>query len=404
MAIQTPLVVRTGLLISLIVSLTLISSNLEADTGTCGGVTVTLPFNDVMSSPFFCQIAAAYFSGLTNGTSDVTYSPTANVTREQMAAFITRTMDQSLKRGSERAVTEKWWTPENVNSLTLTDVGITPEQVKFDGANLWVTNNSSNEVMKIRPSDGKLLDTWTGVIGAFGIVAAMGRIFVAGRTSPGKLYMIDPTQPAGAAITVTSSLGGDPRSIAFDGSRIWTANASSGSVSIVSLNPTTVQTVTTGFAFPLGILYDGANIWVTDSGANTLLKLNSECSIVQTINTGNLPEIAVFDGTNIWVPNRGTNSVIVVRVKDAVGNPLATAFVLATLTGNGLNNPITATFDGERIMVTNVDGNSVSLWKAADLTPLGSFSTGADSEPYGACSDGLNFWILLIGTNKLARF
>ena len=69
----------------------------------------------------------------------------------------------------------------------------------------------------------------------------------------------------------------------------------------------------------------------------------------------------------------------VVRVKDAAGNPLATAFVLATLTGNGLNGPYTTAFDGERILVTNINGDSISLWKAADLTPLGTFATGVFS-------------------------
>src|SRR6266513_849513 len=166
MAIQRTLVVRAILLISLIVNLTAISSNLQADSGSCGGATVIVPFIDVSSSPFFCQIAAAYFSGLTNGTSDTTYSPAANVTREQMAAFITRTMDQSLKRGSERAVTEKWWTPQNANSLTLTDVGGLPEQVKFDRANLWLSNFS--EMLKIRQSDGKVLDTWAVAISNYG--------------------------------------------------------------------------------------------------------------------------------------------------------------------------------------------------------------------------------------------
>jgi hypothetical protein len=55
-----------------------------------------------MDNPFFCQIAAAYFSGLTNGTSATIYSPGLNVTRDQMAAFITRTQDSALKRGSTR--------------------------------------------------------------------------------------------------------------------------------------------------------------------------------------------------------------------------------------------------------------------------------------------------------------
>jgi hypothetical protein len=100
--------------------------------GNLWGVTITLPFNDVMASPLFCQIAAAYYSGLANGTGDgTTYSPTQTVTREQMAAFISRTMDQSLKRGSERAVAKKWWTPQDGNSLGLTDVGVGALAVEF---------------------------------------------------------------------------------------------------------------------------------------------------------------------------------------------------------------------------------------------------------------------------------
>jgi DNA-binding beta-propeller fold protein YncE len=59
---------------------------------------------------------------------------------------------------------------------------------------------------------------------------------------------------------------------------------------------------------------------------------------------------------------------------------------------------------GDRILVTNRFANRISLWKAADLTPLGFVSTGNGTQPTGAGSDGLNFWITLQGTNKLARF
>jgi hypothetical protein len=403
MILNRSIVVRALLLISLMASLTILSSRMQADTGNCGGVTITLPFTDVMGNAFLCQIAGAYFSGLTNGTTATTFSPTQNVTREQMAAFTTRTLDQSLKRGSQRAVTKKWFTPQDANSLGLTEVGDIPQQVEFDGADLWVTHSASSNVMRIRPGDGKLLDTWTGAANLNNIIAAMGRIFITGGTDPGgSLYMIDPTQPAGFVTNLTTSLGEFSSGIAFDGLRIWTANF--GSISIVTLNPIAVTTVSTGFNTPRGMLYDGANIWVTDQSAGTLLKLNSNGSIAQTINAGNSPKFPVFDGTNIWVPNFHSDTVTVVRVKDAVGNPLATAFVLATLTGNGQNEPTTAAFDGERILVTNNVGDRVSLWKAADLTPLGSVSTGIGTDPNGACSDGLNFWITLRGTNKLARF
>src|SRR4030095_5668706 len=96
--------------LALIVTLTITSIRIQADTGSCGGASVTIPFTDVPSSNiFFCAIAEAYFSGLTNGTSATTYSPSANVPREQMAAFVSRTLDQSLKRGSRRAGLGMWW-------------------------------------------------------------------------------------------------------------------------------------------------------------------------------------------------------------------------------------------------------------------------------------------------------
>ena len=62
-----------------------------------------------------------------------------------------------------------------------------------------------------------------------------------------------------------------------------------------------------------------------------------------------------------------------------------------------------AAFDGQRILVTN-GVSTVSLWKAADFTPLGSVSTGPGTSPFGACSDGVNFWITLRNTGQLARF
>src|SRR5688572_32283505 len=133
MQLNRSIMLRVVVLISLMASLTILSSKMQADTGSCGGVTVTLPFTDVQGNFFFCAIAQAYFSGLTNGTTPTTYSPTDDVTREQMAAFITRTMDQSLKRGSRRALAKKWFTPLDANSLTLTNIGNAPDQVEFDG-------------------------------------------------------------------------------------------------------------------------------------------------------------------------------------------------------------------------------------------------------------------------------
>src|SRR5258706_4896330 len=176
MKINRRISLRVALLISVAVILTFTSTQLRADTGTCGGASITLPFTDVAAgNVFFCSIAEAFFSGLSNGTDATHYSPAANVPREQMAAFVTRTMDQSLKRGSRRAAQDQYWTPTVLpDSLGVTTVGSVPELVESDGADLWVANYSSNTVSRVRASDGKLLETWTGASNAVGVLAAKG--------------------------------------------------------------------------------------------------------------------------------------------------------------------------------------------------------------------------------------
>ncbi len=117
------------------------STRLPADTGTCGGVSTTLPFTDVAGNAFFCQIAEAFISGLSNGTTPTTYSPSNNVTREQMAAFITRTQDSALRRANRRAALNQWGMPMGGTSVLMTGritVGSQPHGVRSDGTDLWV--------------------------------------------------------------------------------------------------------------------------------------------------------------------------------------------------------------------------------------------------------------------------
>jgi hypothetical protein len=365
------------------------------------------PFTDVSDAPFCPFILELFTLAITTGTTPTTYDPSSNVSRLQMAAFLSRTVDRTLQRGGRRAALNQYWTPQNAVSLALTTVGGSPEWVQSDGDDLWVTNYSPGTVSRIRGSDGRRLETWTGAgntSGAAAVIVAMGRVVVTGDLTPaGRLYSIDPSQPAGAVTTVATNLGPRPVGIAFDGSRFWTANVGpSGSVSIVTpgaVIPWTVTTVTAGFSAsfgPVGVAWDGSSAWTTDYTAGTLLRLGIGGEILQTVTVGDVPQTPVFDGTNIWVPNAISNSVSIVRA--------ASGAVLATLTGNGLNSPVVAAFDGQRVLVTNFSGDSVSLWKAADLSSIGTFSVGVAAHPAGACSDGVNFWIVFNGAGKLARF
>ena len=363
-----------------------------------GVLAVCGPFTDVAGDGFCSFVLEIFTLGITTGTSPTTYEPTSNVTRLQMAAFLSRSVDGVLKRGSRRAALGQHWTPQNATALRTTTVGTEPWGVRSDGADLWIANHGNHTVSRVRASDGRLMETWTGATNSTDVLVAAGYVFATGWDSNGNLYRIDPSQPAGSVTTVATSLGGFPRGLAFDGSRVW-ASGPVTFVGIVTPSPTlpwTVTTVTAGFDLPFDSLYDGSNVWVTDLNVGTLLKLDNAGAVLQTVTVGLFPSYLAFDGANLWVPNNGSESVSVVRGSSGV--------VLATLTGNGLDHPLSAAFDGQRILVTSPSGNRVSLWKAADLTQLGNFPTGASTGSYGACSDGINFWITLQGANQLARF
>ena len=362
--------------------------------GTCG------PFTDVAEDAFCPFVLEIFYLGITTGTTPTTYDTAGNVTRLQMAAFLSRGVDGMLRRTSRGAVQKKFWVPTSPLAVALTTLPVTAGQIVYaqsDGTDVWVTDQIDGRVFRVRASDGKFLETWTGATDGWGIVAAMGKILVVGGGSPGSLYQIDPSQPAGSVTTVATGLGGVALGGAFDGARIWTANFD-GSVSIVTPAPSppwTVTTVTAGFSNPEEAVYDGGNVWVVDTFAHKVHRLDANGAILQSVTTGLQPHSAVFDGVNLWVTGTGSNSITVIRG--------STGSILATLTGNGLSAPFQAAFDGARYLVTN-SGDTVSLFKAADLSPIGSYSMPSSSLPFHVCSDGVNFWIALRIANKLARF
>ena len=360
-----------------------------------------LPFTDLGSETQFCAaIAEAYYTGITNGTSATTFSPNDNMTRAQAAAFATRTLDAGLARGSRRAALGQWWTttPHFDSRLGVTAVGDFPELLSSDGADVWVANYSGT-VTRTRGSDGRVIETWTGATHAYGVLAAMGRIFVTGYDT-GKIYMIDPTQPATDVAVVVSNIQSSLRTMVFDGSRIWVL----GDLNTWIVDPSTWQvTAGPGNDFPAGIGFDGTHVWLTDADPGSLNEFDTSGVSIASLTLGLQPKDPVFDGANLWVPINQEDSVSVVSAR--------TRAVLKTFSSaNGvfLDHPIHAAFDGERILVTNVGHGSavgfISLFRASDLSFIGNVATPGVGTPFGVCSDGVNFWITFTGTGNLGRF
>jgi DNA-binding beta-propeller fold protein YncE len=196
---------------------------------------------------------------------------------------------------------------------------------------------------------------------------------------------------------VASNVGKNPAGITYDGLHLWTSNLGDGvpgTGSITRYNIVTdVETTFNGiFNQVSGSCFDGTNLWVCDEGDQKLYRVNpANGTITETIEVGMILNRSklLFDGSNVWVPVMDGLSVV------SASTP---ARILASLTGNGLDGlNDAAAFDGERVMVTNASNNSVSLWKATSLTPLGTLVLGSTKTPQGICSDGLHFWITVNG-------
>ena len=171
-----------------------------AATALLGGATNALfgvcgPFTDVSDAAFCPFVLEIFTLGITTGTSPTTYDPTGNVSRLQMAAFLSRSVDGVLKRGSRRAALGQFWTNGGDANLSLTPMA-SPVYVMSDGTDIWASHDVAGVVSRVRGGDGRLVETWTGATAAVGRPAGGGPRLCDGYDTPSRLYRIDPSQPA----------------------------------------------------------------------------------------------------------------------------------------------------------------------------------------------------------------
>src|SRR5512141_858405 len=99
--------------------------------GLCG------PFTDVTDAQFCPFVLEIFTLGITTGTTPTTYDPTSSVSRLQMAAFLSRSVDGVLTRGSRRAALNRYWTTQNISVLGLTTLS-GAQFLQSDGQDVWV--------------------------------------------------------------------------------------------------------------------------------------------------------------------------------------------------------------------------------------------------------------------------
>jgi hypothetical protein len=114
------------------------------------------------------------------------------------------------------------WYP--ANRTTTFAVGLAPVGVAFDGANIWVANNASSTVSKLRASDGATL-------GTFSVYAYMLAFDGANIWATNGVNTVTKLRASDGALLGTFAVGLHPDGLAFDGANIWVANGNSKTVS-----------------------------------------------------------------------------------------------------------------------------------------------------------------------------
>jgi hypothetical protein len=263
-----------------------------------------------------------------------------------------------------------WYMGNNVSIYSTN--GSQPWGMVYDGANIWVINNSTTATLaKIRPSDGVVLATFS--LNHYAQLIAYDGVSLWVTDANGTVTKVRPSDGAVLATTSVSV----PHGIVFDGTSIWVTTSGNTLQQLRVSDGAIVGTLNIPcVAFELA--FDGSNIWGSCISLGKVFRVSPSTGSIAIQTVGTAPRTLAFDGTNMWVANSGSGSVTKIRAQDM--------FVLGTFTG--FTSTQSLVFDGVSIWVTSAVG--VEKIRIADGALLGFVNT--PNLPSFVIFDGTNVW------------
>ena len=204
-------------------------------------------FDDVPDGKFYSEsVQWAFDNGVTTGTSATTFSPDDPVTRGQNVTFMYRHQKQVIDPLLDDIRTD-------VNTAQTTAAGAqtaaSAAQTTAAGA-----QTAAETAQTTADANTAAVDTNAGEL--------------AGLASSRERAALLQWQDWQATVTV----GDGPTGVAFDGTHIWAANFSDGTVSKIVAATGFAATINVG-DLPYGVAFDGTHIWVTNIGDDTVSKI-----------------------------------------------------------------------------------------------------------------------------------
>ena len=300
----------------------------------------------------------------------------------------------------------KWY---GADQASVFNYGGSPTEFAFDGQDLWIVLQTANQLIKVRTSDGAILQT-ISVPSPTALLYDGFRLWVlslGGGSGSSIPAMIEIQANDGAVLG--QWFMGLPQGLAFDGINTWSLDLDDGypgglekhNPGDLSPNSILVYIATPGLD-RTALTFDGNRIWVAlpddgHNGGDQLAAYDLAGNLLYNCPTGYLPVAMAFDGANVWSYNSGDGTLT--KCLASSGEALATIKVDEGY--RYLGEPAQIAFDGANIWIPNAGTNQVTKIQASNGAIVGRFPVNGN--PRSVAFDGVNIWVASPGNGTVTK-
>jgi YVTN family beta-propeller protein len=194
-------------------------------------------------------------------------------------------------------------------------VGDTSYEPLVAFGSVWVTNRNSNTVSQVDPATNRVTRTIkTELVNAGGIVAAAGSLWV-GDDSSGSTSVVRLDPRTGKQRKVNA--GKRPAFVTAAAGSVWVANQDDGTVTRIDAKTGEKKGTVKAGTRPVNLAAlpgPRPEVWVPDDAGNQVVRIDATTGeAVETLPVGNGPAVVAPDGPDLWVTNFSDGSVWRIR-------------------------------------------------------------------------------------------
>ncbi len=298
-----------------------------------------------------------------------TNTPTFTSTLVALTSTLTRTFTATATRAATEMAT---LTPNAACALTpvtTINVGAHPKGIAVDPATnrVFVGLADSSSIAVIDANTRQLLATWTtdGAGNTNGLAFAQNKLFVSKRNNA-SVSVVDTTN---GAFVQNIAVGNAPYGVGASSTRVWVANFSDSTISLIDAATNTVLSTTAASLYPSLIAPLGSRAFISAWGAG-VMDVDTNNTVQKTLATGDGSfGVATNSTTNrAYVSNRNTSVLTTIDT--------STDAVLGTFTETAVPYALALNPNTHHLFIVLADSNVLRVRDASTMNFVADLSLG----------------------------